>query len=154
MKRLMPGASARLTGLLVVGWLSVGRPALADPLAITDAWARATPPGATTAAAYFAITNSGTRDDRLVAVRSDAASKVELHTTVKASGLMKMVALESLPVPAGATAKLEPGGDHLMFMGLNKPFEPGRTIEVTLVFAQAGERTFAMPVRDARRRRE
>ena len=42
-------------------------------LTITQAWSRATPPGAATAAGYLTITNHGTTNDRLVSVISSAA---------------------------------------------------------------------------------
>ena len=140
--------------LLAVGLLVLAQPVLAASLTIHDAWARATPPGAVTAAAYFSVRNDGADDDRLIEIRSDAATKVELHTTVNEGGLMKMMPLDGLLVPAGATATLAPGGSHLMFMGLRGPFEPGATVEVTLKFERAGERKLVIPVRDARLKHE
>ena len=41
---------------------------------------------------------------------------------------------------------LQRGGDHVMFMGLNQPFEDGSTISVTLVFEKSGEMTVEIPV--------
>ena len=63
---------------------------------------------------------------------------------------MKMIRLDTLTVASGETATLEPGGRHLMFMGLRKPFAPGDTIAVTLIFEQAGRIELEIPVLDAR----
>jgi len=50
-----------------------------------------------------------------------------------------MVHLDGLDIPAGETVTLEPGGLHVMFMGLSEPFIEGEKIEATLVFEQSGE---------------
>jgi copper(I)-binding protein len=63
---------------------------------------------------------------------------------------MRMVQLDALALPRMSVTELAPGGRHLMFMGIVGAFVPGRTIEVTLVFEQSGERTVVIPVRDAR----
>ena len=43
-------------------------------------------------------------------------------------------------VPAGETVTLEPGGYHVMFVGLaGDPFEVGDAFPATLVFEKAGE---------------
>ncbi|HEY8520946.1 MAG TPA: copper chaperone PCu(A)C [Gammaproteobacteria bacterium] len=123
--------------------------AASQPLSVSNAWARATPPGATTAAAYLDIENAGAADS-LVGVRSDAARAVEVHGTRHEHGMMRMERLEELPVPSGEVTRLEPGGRHLMFIDIARPFAPGETVTVTLQFANAGEIEVELPVRDAR----
>jgi periplasmic copper chaperone A len=124
--------------------------ARADSLTISDAWARATPPGAVTAAAYLRIDNGGDAD-RLLEVRSDSASDVQIHTMIEEGGMMRMTPLDDLRVPAGGSAILEPGGDHIMLIDIDAPLVPGETLEMTLVFEHAGELRVAFPIRDARR---
>ena len=43
-----------------------------------------------------------------------------------------------LAIPPGGTVVLEPGGRHLMFMGLLEPLEEGDRRIVTLAFEHAG----------------
>ena len=63
----------------------------------------------------------------------------------------RMMQVENgIPLPAGETVMLERGGLHVMFMGLNGPFEEGAAVDVTLVFENAGEIDVAIPV-DLRR---
>lgn len=40
---------------------------------------------------------------------------------------------------AGATVKLQPGGLHIMLMGLKPPLKEGDRVPLTLRFDQAGE---------------
>jgi periplasmic copper chaperone A len=125
-------------------------PALAadGPIVVEDPYARAATPSAKSGAAFMLILNRGTEDDRLLAVASDAAQRVELHSNVDDdSGVMRMVELEDgIPVPAGGSAELKRGGDHVMFMGLTRPFLQGETLEVTLTFETAGEIAVEIPV--------
>lgn len=88
---------------------------------------------------FLTVTNNGTEDDRLIAVRADFP-KVELHTTEEQDGVAKMIHVDAVDIPAGETVALEPGGFHVMFMGLRgDPFEVGEEIPATLVFEKAGE---------------
>jgi copper(I)-binding protein len=59
---------------------------------------------------------------------------VELHEMKMDGGVMKMKAIERLPLPAGQTVALKPGGYHVMLMGLAQPLNAGDSIPVTLTF--------------------
>lgn len=108
-------------------------------LTIATPWTRATPPGAANGGGFVTITNTGTTDDRLVGAASPISKKVELHTMEMADGIMKMRPVEGgIPVPAGETVQLAPGGEHIMFMGLDAPIEAGSLVPVTLTFEKAG----------------
>jgi hypothetical protein len=114
-------------------------PVTVGDLTITEAWARATPPGAVTAAGYLTITNTGTADDRLLAVTTAIAETGDLHVMTMADGRMTMRPLEDgLVVPAGGAVVLRPGASHLMFMGIGDGLEEGTLVEATLTFANAG----------------
>ncbi len=107
-------------------------------LDITHPVAFETPAMARTGAGFLTITNTGPADDTLLEVRADFP-KVEVHTTEETDGVARMVHVETLPIPAGQTVTLAPGGLHVMFMGLDAPFEAGDQIPATLVFQSAGE---------------
>ncbi len=116
-------------------------------LELTAPFARATLPNQPVAGGFLTITNTGDSDDTLVAVRSDAASRMEVHEMAMDGDVMKMRELEQgLPIPAGETVILKPGGFHIMFMDLAGPMAEGDSTEVTLVFANAGEVTLTMPI--------
>lgn len=116
-------------------------------LKIETPWTRATPGGAKMGGGYATITNSGSEADRLVAASTDASARVEIHEMGMTEGVMKMREIEGgLEIPPGETVVLEPGGFHVMFMGLNAPLKQGETIEVTLQFEKAGEIAVMMPI--------
>jgi hypothetical protein len=108
-------------------------------ISVTEARAFETAPTAMAGGGFLQITNAGTIDDTLIAVLADFP-RVELHTSEFENDVARMVHLDAIPVPAGETVTLEPGGMHVMFMGLQgKPLTEGDTISATLVFEQAGE---------------
>ncbi|HEX7238390.1 MAG TPA: copper chaperone PCu(A)C [Gammaproteobacteria bacterium] len=123
-------------------------PALAAPPAVSDAWIRATPPGAVTAAAYLSITSPAA--DRLVGAATPAAHAVEIHTNAVERGTQRMVRLAELTLPAGEALRLEPGGLHLMLIDLVQPLKPGTKVVLSLRFAEAGTVEIEAPVVDAR----
>ncbi|MEJ6403397.1 copper chaperone PCu(A)C [Yoonia sp. 2307UL14-13] len=89
-------------------------------------------------AGYMTITNNGDADDVLLRAEADFP-RVELHETVTEDGVATMQKQENVVLPAGESVRFEPGGKHVMFMGLSDPFEAGQEINVKLVFENAGE---------------
>lgn len=63
-------------------------------------------------------------------------------------GNMTMKPVESIELPAGEMVELKPGGYHIMLIDLVKPLEVGDTIELTLTFEQAGEKTVTAEVKE------
>ncbi len=113
--------------------------AQAENVSIENARAFATAPTAMAGGGFLTITNTGDLDDTLIGIRADFP-RVELHTTEFTDGVARMMHLDAIPVPAGETVSLEPGGLHVMFMGLRgNPLEEGETIPATLIFENAGE---------------
>lgn len=104
----------------------------------SDAWARPTPGGAKTGAAYLTLMEHGGTADHLTGASTPAAERAEVHETRMQDGVMRMRPVESLEVPAGGMVALTPGGLHLMLMGLKHPLKAGETFPVTLSFAKSG----------------
>lgn len=135
----------RITTAAFAAFIAAHTAFAADPvtvgdLTITEPAARATPPNAPVGGGFLTVTNTGQIDDRLVGAASEAAGHMEVHEMVMQGDVMKMRELaEGLPIPAGATVELRPGGYHLMFMALKHPLVEGETVDVVLTFEQAGE---------------
>jgi copper(I)-binding protein len=122
--------------------------ATAATLAVSDAWVRPTPGGVDVSAGYLTIANPTGSEDRLVAVSSPRARRMEVHAMSMENGVMRMQAVEGgVAVPPGGAVTLGPGGLHLMFIGVTQPFVEGETIPVTLTFAHAGDVAVELPVR-------
>ena len=122
----------------------------AGNLVITQAWSRATPGGAPVAGGYLAIENRGALPDRLLSGATDAARKIEIHEMALDKGIMTMRPIEGgLFIEPGKTVKFEPGGRHLMFIGLAAPFREGEQVSVSLTFELAGTIAREKPSRAA-----
>lgn len=108
-------------------------------LVISDIDIRATAPGMSATAGYLTIANHGMKADRLIAVKADFAERSMIHEMTNVDGVAKMRHLMGgVEVPAHGNVALQPGGLHLMFMGLKDTLAVGQTLSVTLVFEQAG----------------
>ena len=106
-------------------------------LTLQHPWTRAT--AGKVGAGYTIIVNAGKTPDTLLSASSPAVDKVEIHTMTMDGGVMKMRPLpDGIAIPAGGTAKLAPGGNHLMLLGLKAPVIEGSLVPVTLNFAKAG----------------
>jgi copper(I)-binding protein len=139
-----------LTSLLF-GLLAVAAPALADSAAgeitVLDPYVRLVPHGQEQTAAYFTLRNAGKAGHALVKAASPAARVVELHTVVHEGGMMKMRPVPKIEVQAGGETRLQPGGLHVMLIGLTRPLRDGEQVELTLRFEDGSEKKIAAPVR-------
>ena len=130
------------------GWLATVAPALGGvPIVVDNAWVRASIGDSKVSAAYLSIANRGEAADRLVGVASERASHTMLHRSVVVGGVMKMHHVDALEIPPGGSVRLEPGGFHVMLMGVSPRLETGERISLTLIFERAGEVKLPVPVR-------
>ena len=120
----------------------------AGDLVITQGWSRAAGQGGQ-GAGFMTIANRGAAADRLVSASSPAAPKLELHTHIRDGDVMRMREVPSIDIPAGQTVTLQPGGLHIMFMGLSQALAQGATVPVTLRFERAGEVTVNLAIQAA-----
>lgn len=98
------------------------------------------------AGAVFLGIHSDT-DDKLVSASSTAADKIEIHSMIEENGVMQMRKLDGpLDLPKDKTVQLEPGGYHLMLVGLKRPLKAGTEIPVSLVFEKARPQTLTVKV--------
>jgi copper(I)-binding protein len=117
------------------------------PIQVEHAWARAT--AGKTGGAFMTIVNTGSADDRLISVATPIAEKAEVHRTIEENGVMKMRPVPEIDVKAGDKAVLQPGGYHVMLMGLATPLKQGTSFPLTLTFVKAGNVTTNVTVQKA-----
>ena len=146
-----PLALIRTLPTLVLAAVMVATAAAADEsrmLRVEDPWARATPPGASVGAGYFALVNEGAEADRLLGAESPRAGRVMIHRTIEEDGSTRMEHQDDgVLVPPGARVTFAPGGYHLMLMRLEAPLEKGETVPLTLRFRRAGRVEVELEVR-------
>jgi hypothetical protein len=119
---------------------------LVEGLVIENPWAResVTP----TSTAYFVVRNETYQQDRLIDVSSDVAETVQLHESTMQDGVMKMREVEAVDIPAYGETALEPGGVHVMLIGLEAPLEEGQSFPLTLTFENVGAIEVVVMVED------
>lgn len=130
-----------MTRLFLIFCLILGMPVLAaEPgtIQITGPWARESPPAVTNGAAYMMLTNMGPAADRLLEGSSEVAETIELHTHLMENHVAKMRKVDMIEVAPGQSTMLQPGGFHIMLIGLKQPLTAGQTFPLTLRFENAG----------------
>jgi copper(I)-binding protein len=116
-------------------------------ITIREAWARASMGQTGTSAVYMTLEASGGQGDRLVAAASPDAARAELHTSTMENGVAKMRPLAAIEVAPGEPTVLEPGGPHVMLVGLGRKLVEGDTLPLSLTFEHAGTVELQVPVR-------
>lgn len=101
------------------------------PVSASDVWVKAAESGMT--AAFGTLANTGADEVVITGAESESAGRIEVHEVVDVDGEMVMQPKEGgLAIPAGGSAALAPGADHLMLMELTGPIAAGDDITITL----------------------
>lgn len=146
-KQIIAGALALGTVMAIpagmaaaAGETGVSAAAVKEKVAISGAWVRPSMMGKDMTAAYMKIKVTGTSDTLLGASVPMSIGMAQVHETVMVDGAMTMREVKQIPIARGATLRLEPGGFHIMLMGLKNPITAGQKIPITLKFKKAGNR--------------
>lgn len=118
--------------------------AAADEVVVSKAWARATAPGQDSASIQLTITSK--KAATLIAVASGSAQRGEIHSMVMEGDVMKMRALDELPLPAKTPVALGEDGNHLMLIGLKNPLKAGHKLPFALTVKSADGKTTVIRV--------
>ena len=140
---LIAGAALTLaaTGLAACGGSSSGA------LAVNDSWTKATEGPMT--GSFGTLVNDTDAEITVTGGSSPVAGMVELHEVVMADGEMVMQAKPGgFVVPAGGSLTLEPGGFHIMLMGLNETLAPGVEVPITLTLSNGESLTYTTVAKD------
>lgn len=144
---------------------------------IEGAWARTSPASTSLGAAYFEVTADEADTLLAVSVPSSIAGRAEIHEMVAAEmseddmsedemsgddmsedgmdmedGEMAMTMQQmtaGLPLPAGETVALAPGGYHIMLIDLVEPLDTGDEFDITLDFENADDMTVTVEVAES-----
>jgi len=116
-------------------------------LTIDHPWARATAASQRNGAAYLTVRNKGGEPDRLLSAAAEVSERVELHThEIDAQGVARMRQVPAIELPPGKDTALQPGGFHVMLLGLEGPLADGHSFPLRLRFEKAGEVTVEVSV--------
>ena len=137
-------SSCILAVLFLLGF-SIG--SSAAEISVLDPYARAVPLGQPNSAVFMSLASRAAVDHALVGAQSPVAEVVELHTHLQEDGMMRMRRIERIDLPAGKTVVLQPGGLHVMLIGLKRALAPGDSVELTLLYDDGEQVTLEVPVR-------
>ena len=138
--------TARQTTWIVLFW-AVMHAAWASDVQIQDPYVRAVPPGQRVTAAFFVAVNASTQPRAIVKAQTDTAERAELHEHIHDGGVMRMREVPRVVIPAGGRLAFEPGGYHVMLIGLKRALQPGERIDLTLVLDDGSRITVHPEVR-------
>ena len=110
-------------------------------------WIKQLPPVVPMRAGYLTIENRSARNHRISAIQSQSFDSVEVHESKLQDGVMKMVELDSIELPAGARVELKPGGKHLMLIGPEHNLQVGERVQVTITFDDGSAQRVQLEVR-------
>ncbi len=112
--------------------LSGGLQAQMAHVSIENAYVRGLPPSQPNTAAFFTVHNPHDVPVQIMAGRSDAAERLEIHGHQHRDGMMSMQREDTITVPAGGEFRFAPGGYHLMLINLTKPLNDGDQLNFEL----------------------
>jgi len=117
-----------------------------NTVTVEQAWARATPGGARTGAAYMTLINNGTSTDQLLSATTPVADQVQFHKETEDNGVSRMREVHNVELSPGGKVIFKPGQMHMMIVGLKQPLKEGQSFPLTLQFEKAGRMDLTVPI--------
>ncbi len=112
-----------------------------------DGWIKQLPPVVPMRAGYMQIKNDSRESMEIISLQSDAFETVEMHETKMEGGMMKMIELETIPLPAQSSVELKPGGKHLMLISPIQPLQIGDIVKVIATFSNNSTQSIELEVK-------
>ena len=123
-------------------------PSTPRTLEVERPWVRPAPEGGNSAL-YLRLVNGTSIADTLLGASFGPAQVVEIHESFATDdGTAGMRQIGPVSVAPKSRIALEPGGKHVMLIGLNEPLMADSTVSIDLQFANAGLRRVQAPVRN------
>lgn len=102
---------------------------------VEDAYSREMPPGVSNIAVYLTIRNVGSHGVSLESVSTEVSESAMIHRSAMENGMMTMEHLPELYIAPRENARFEPGGLHIMLMGIKRPLRAGDSTRLNLSFS-------------------
>lgn len=117
-----------------------------DSLTVERPWARASIGTSRPTAVYLTLINRGNQPESLDSLHTPIADRAEVHQTVNKDGIIRMVPVGELSLPAGERIEFAPGGLHIMLLDLRQTLESGVRFPLTLQFESGRKIEVVVPV--------
>lgn len=152
MKKILAALVATLFLTTLTGCAEAKPEAVAE-ISVVDGWVRVyegTEAAGGMTGGFATITNNLDSEITLVGASSEIAMMTEVHEVAMVDGKMKMQAKEGgITIAPGETVSLEPGGLHVMLMGLKQPLLVGEEVKITLDFEGADDVDVVWPAKES-----
>jgi len=134
---------------LLSGLLASPASATEGSIKVHNPWIPEAPPVTKVHAAYMSLENSSNHEITLSGFSSSTFKKIEIHQIKSNQGMMKMMPLKELKIPANSRIEFRPGGFHFMLTGSNQPLRAEDKIDLTLIDSTGSKTTFLVPVKNS-----
>ena len=115
--------------MLTIAW--AGSPIAAEEmLHWQGAWVRSLPPGAEVTAAYGTLMNHGAEVVSITNISSTLGNEAQMHDVMSEGDQRRMVHLPSVDIAPGESLLFQPGGRHIMLIGVTETLAEGNEIEL------------------------
>lgn len=135
-------------GLPAVHAAEPGKLSAAEDMQVTQPYARAVVASQLNSGVYMTLSNSGQADHAIVKISGTVARAVEMHGHLNDNGILRMRPVAKITIPAGGETRLQPGGMHVMLIGLNQTLEAGGVVHLELTFEDGSRKIIRAPVKD------
>ena len=122
---------------------------LMEDLTVESPWLRKNLLPSKNTAGYLNIKNNTDKDITILGILdpNKIAAKVEMHkNATDRNGVIKMVRLDKVAIPANTMIKLSPTNQHIMLIALQKDLEKGEQIKLILK-TTVGNKEVTFPVK-------
>ena len=128
----------RVISLLVFLTIVLAGCSSQETIQFSEVWAR---PGLVggNSAVYFVVSNPLDIEEKILSVSSDIAAAVEIHKSSMVDDVMKMEKQDFVLLPGGEDVLFQPGGLHIMLIGLEKDLNFDDTFKVIFILENEGE---------------
>lgn len=111
-----------------------------------DAWVRSLPPGAAVTAAYGSLMNHGSDTVTIVNLTSTTGAETQMHDVIADGDQRQMMRLNSVDIAPGESLVFEPGGRHIMLLGITDAPEEGSDLALCALSALGTQACTRAPV--------
>jgi len=118
--------------------LSVKASAQQELIKITNPYIKVVGQNAISAAGYMVIENLGNQDITMIEAASDFAVAM-LHTSEEKDGIVRMIHLNEIYIEAGKKIAFQPGGLHIMFVGIKEKLINKNREKISLKFKSSNK---------------
>ncbi|WP_267525333.1 copper chaperone PCu(A)C [Campylobacter sp. MG1] len=107
----------------------------ANNIVVENPYVKITPPNTKNSAIFMKINNNSNEEVKLIDAKCDYANTTEIHTHINEDGMMKMVKIKDIVIPANNSVELKPKSYHIMLMDIKQSIDENTKVNLELNFS-------------------